>query len=289
MSRICRLGIIGAENSHSYKIAEVCNVLEKVPLRVTHIWGETKEFAATAARRGGIPEIVSDWKSLLGKVDGVMIDQRHGADHGEVARYFIEAGIPTFVDKPLTCNLTEAREILHLAERRGCPVTTFSSKPLQKAFQAKLAEIGRDTVTVLSSSGPADIKSKYGGIFFYGIHQVDCAVEVFGTGALNVSVHRGGTNAIATIEFSSGRLASLSLIAGHQGGFRWLFCTDHGDFVLPDKNDRLPYLNSARLVSDFLKTGTSPFTVSRMLAPVAILEALQTACESGGKVAVDPV
>jgi predicted dehydrogenase len=286
MSKVRRLGIIGAENSHSFKIAEICNIREAVPLRVTHLWGETKDAADDSAAKGRIPHIISDWRSLLGKVDGVMIDHRHGGAHAEAARYFIDAGLPTFVDKPITCDLAQAQELFDMAEKKSCPIITFSSKPLQKVFQAKLKAIGRDAVRVFNSSGPSDLESRHGGVFFYGIHQVDCAVEALGTDAVSVFLHRSGPNAIATIEFSGGRLATLNLISTHPAGFHWRFCTDHGDFSLADKNDTIPYLNTARLVSNFLKSGETPFSRRRMLAPIAILEAIQASYTSGTKMAV---
>ncbi len=284
-----RLGIIGAENSHSYKIAEICNIRKSVPLRVTHIWGETDEAAAFAAKQGNIPHIVSDWRALRGQVDAIMIDHRHGGSHAEVAQPFIEAGIPLFVDKPMTCDLAEARGLFELAEQHACPLITFSSKPLQKSFQARLAAIDRSTVSVFNASGPSDLQSKHGGIFFYAIHQVDCAVEVFGPDAVSAFLHPSGVNAVATIEFSGGRLASLNLIAERPAGFHWRFCTNHGDFSIPDRNDKVPYLNSARLLSGFVRNGQVPFSRSRMLAPIAILEALKKSYERRVKVQVEPL
>lgn len=286
MSKIPRLGIIGAENSHSYKIAEICNVHKRVPLRVTHIWGETAEAAAHAAKLGAIPHVVSDWSALLGQVDGVMIDHRHGGCHAEVARPFLEAGVPTFVDKPMTCSLAEARALCDLAEKRSCPLITFSSKPLQKNFQARLEQIDRSTVTMFNASGPSDLQSKHGGLFFYAIHQVDCAVEVLGTEAESTFLHPSGTNAVATVTFSGGRIATLNLIADRPAGFHWRFCTSQGDFALADKNDRIPYLTSARLLADFVKNGTVPFSRARMLAPIAILEALRESHEQGMPVVI---
>lgn len=289
MKKIKRLGIIGAENSHSFKIAEICNIRKAVPLRVTHLWGETDEAAASSATKGNIPTIVSDWRSMAGEVDGVMIDHRHGAAHADVARHFIQAGIPTFVDKPMTCSLAEAKELFDEARKRSCPLMTFSLKPLQKSFQTLLKNAGPDTVRIFNSSGPSDLKSKHGGIFFYGIHQVDCAVEALGTEAVSVFLQESGANAIATIEFAGDRLATLNLIAGHPAGFHWRFCTTHGDFSEADKPDRHPYLNSARVVSDFLKTGQAAFSQERMLAPIAILEALQASYELKARVNISPL
>jgi len=66
---------------------------------------------------------------MEGQVDGVMIDHRHGDLHEEPARYFLSLGLPVFVDKPMTCRLSTARELLLLAESHKAPLLTFGSKP----------------------------------------------------------------------------------------------------------------------------------------------------------------
>lgn len=43
--------------------------------------------------------------------------------HPELARTLIEAGVPTFVDKPLADNLSDAEAIVGLAARHGTPLT----------------------------------------------------------------------------------------------------------------------------------------------------------------------
>ena len=48
-----RIGIIGAENSHTAAIAKVINVDKLVKgFTVDYVWGETKEYAKTAAKAG---------------------------------------------------------------------------------------------------------------------------------------------------------------------------------------------------------------------------------------------
>ena len=103
-----KMGIVGAENTHCAEIAKLCNVERKVPCRVVAVWGETQEFAKAAATAGRIPAIVRDWREMLGNIDGVMIDHRHPKYHAEVARFYVENGVPCFVDKPFTFTLKEA-------------------------------------------------------------------------------------------------------------------------------------------------------------------------------------
>ena len=54
-----KIGIIGAENSHTVKIAKAINVEKLVKgFTVDYVWGETEEFAKAVAKEGQIPNIV---------------------------------------------------------------------------------------------------------------------------------------------------------------------------------------------------------------------------------------
>lgn len=281
MSRIFNLGIIGAENSHSWSIARVCNQLQRVPLRVTHIWGETAELAARAAERGTIPHVVDDWRTLAGSVDGIMIDHRNGEDHFLPARFFLEHGVPTFVDKPFTCDMGQAAELLALARTKAVPLITFTGKPLQQSFRRfarNLADAGG--VLAVNSSGPVDLESPYGGMYFYGIHQVDSIVELMGTGVSQASLTRCGENGVGSLSFADGRMATLNFLKSG-GIFHWRACTPNGIFCLEDNDDEPPYLSTAETLADFFHTGKNPWSAERMLAPVAIMDALRRSLTSG--------
>ena len=69
-----KIGMVGAENSHAVQVARLCNVEKQVEARVEMVWGEKAEFAQKTATDARIPTIVKDWREMLGKVDGVMIE-----------------------------------------------------------------------------------------------------------------------------------------------------------------------------------------------------------------------
>src|SRR5215471_8384078 len=71
-------------------------------------------FVKTFTEDLGLP-LVEKPEEMLGKVDGVLIESVDGSVHLERARPFIEAGIPTFIDKPFTSSLAAARELVHLS------------------------------------------------------------------------------------------------------------------------------------------------------------------------------
>ena len=277
-----RLGLVGAENSHSLRIAEMCNVHQVVPMRVTTLWGETRELAKNCAEKGKIPKVVVDWRKMAGEVDGIMIDHRHGKHHASVAEYFLAQGLPVFVDKPITCDLDSARRLFQFAHKRGVPLMTFSAKPLSKDFQRYARRIrNAGEIRAFHSTGPAEIDSPYGGIYFYGIHQVDCAIEVLGTDIREVFVHRTSpADGIATLSFQGGAVASLHLLGAPEVAFRWSALAGGQHWDLADKPDPRFYAKSAKLISDFLRSGKAPFSQERMLAPIAVLDAMRTSLKT---------
>ena len=70
-----RIGIIGAENSHTVGYGRLFNIEKKFPgVEVLYVWGETDEFARNAAEKGNIPNIVKDPGEMLGKIDALIVD-----------------------------------------------------------------------------------------------------------------------------------------------------------------------------------------------------------------------
>ena len=282
-----KLGMIGAENSHSIQISTLCNVEKVVPVRVPILWGEAPKYSKITAERGQIPEVVDDWREMLGKVDGVMIDHRHPEAHYEPAKFFIENGVPAFVDKPFTHSLRTAKHLLDLAEKGGVPVMSFSAIPVRPPFQEFRREVeAAGVVRAVNSNGPVDLKSRWGGVFFYGIHQVDAIIELLGANVRNVVCNRNHPNGVLCLMYPEGVVATINCLKKGGGGFHWRVCTDNGILFHPRPDAKPatenPYIKSAQLIHDLLKNGKSPFSRERMLAPIAVLEAAQKSLDKGG-------
>src|SRR5690606_32129724 len=85
------IGIIGAENSHTAGYGRLFNVDRAFPgMSVKYVWGETEGFARTAMEKGSIPNMVKDPNDMLGKIDALIVDHRHGKYHLEPAIPFIK-------------------------------------------------------------------------------------------------------------------------------------------------------------------------------------------------------
>ncbi len=282
-----RIGIVGAENTHSYSVAATLNINKAVPgAAVVAIWGETDEFAKTAAKKGQIPLIVKKPTDMIGQVDAIMVDHRHAKLHLPAAEAFLEKKLPLFIDKPFSYRLAEGKAFLAKARKLGVPVTSFSAIPHQQSFATMMQKVRKaGEVRAVSSIGPADIKSPWGGIFFYGVHQVDMLIEAFGPEIVAVSVAKKKVgekfSAIAALFWASGLMATMQCLNGAQTGFQLAVSTDGG--ILSDKLafDADPYLMGTRCFVKMFKTGKEPFTHSRILSPIAVLEAMEKAVTSG--------
>lgn len=273
-----RIGIVGAENSHTAAIARVLNVDRRVPgARVTHVWGETAAYARAAAESGRIPAIVREPEEMIGEIDGVVVDHRHGAEHLAAAGPFLEEGLPLFVDKPFCCRTAEGRRFLKRAQTLSVPVCSFSVLPRQASFrslQEKVAGFG--TLHSVTTTGPCDIRSKWGGIFFYGIHQVEMLVRLLGYDFFRGSVTRGrGRNHTASVLYRNGAVGTMNLIGAFTPAFHVSAVGEKGRLDSVITMDRSMYLAGVREFVHMFATGETDETDETMLGPVAVLEGLE--------------
>ncbi len=76
---------------------------------ITHAWTQdpasTKKLCAACRISHG----VGDYREFLGKVDAVIIARDDHETHFQMARPFLEAGLPVFIDKPLSLAVSELR------------------------------------------------------------------------------------------------------------------------------------------------------------------------------------
>ena len=278
-----KIGIIGAENSRTAAIAKFLNVDKAIEgFSVDFVWGETADAAAKAAKEGQIPTIVEKQEEMFGKIDALIVDHRHPKFHLEAALPFIKAGISAFIDKPFCCRAEEGEALLELAKKHGASVTSFSVLVLQKSFlkfKEKMAEAG--DVLAGETWGPSDLHSEWGGIAFYGIHQVDMALHAFGYHVEKVLVTENGNGSTGQLIYSDGKIVTMHLIKEGGPGFGIGVIGTKKAIHRPVIMDENPYVEGVKLFTEMFKTGREPKTDNEMLIPVKVLEALGRSVQSG--------
>lgn len=214
-----KLGMVGSDNSHADAFSQLCNLekgiggLKTRGAKVVAIYGHDAKRTEEVARNGNIPTIVGKAEHMLGLVDAVIVTFRHGDLHAPYALRFIEAGIPTFVDKPFAIKLGDAEKMLRAARKRKTLLTSFSTLRFAKStrdFLAKIKSFGQ--VTSGSITGPATLKNEYGGLPFYGCHVTELMAGIFGYGVRQVNAIEHKGNVHATVRFRDDRIINLQFL-----------------------------------------------------------------------------
>ena len=92
---------------HAYLRRRDASEFGGLGLRVTHAWTQDPAVTRRLCRACRIPHAVERPEALLGQVDAIILARDDHARHAELAMPFLEAGVPTFVDKPLTLERAE--------------------------------------------------------------------------------------------------------------------------------------------------------------------------------------
>lgn len=280
-----KIGIVGAESTHSLVIARALNVDKAVPgAAVEALWGESPALARQVALKGRVPLIVRRPEDLIGLVDAAAIVHRHAKRHLPAALPLLRAGMPLFIDKPFCSGVAEGRRFLAEAARRRVPVVSFSVMPLQKSFgrfRRGLRRLGR--LESLASSGPADLRSPYAGLAFYGVHQAEMLVRLVGSDAVSARLSPSGSGGTGTVWFRGGVTAVMTFAGMESPAFRLTAVCEKGTLSQEIARDPDLMLTGIRSFVAMFR-GRPPLYGSReILAPIAILEALEKSARTGRK------
>jgi predicted dehydrogenase len=291
------IGILGSDNSHAERFSEILNLpehssyLPDSDARVVAIWGQDAARTQAVARNVGIDRIVDEPTAMLGDVDAVICVTRHGGLHRELVAPYLEAGIPTFVDKPLATSPDDARALVALAQRTGTPFSSFSTVQFAADAQRFLAASQKlGGVQVGLYVGPASRRNPYGGVIFYAIHCIELMLAAQGTGVQWVhavegpAVDEAGNGTVSAFcAWADGRSATLELTVGAKYCFRAtaLGREDIFDITL-DIGDC--YREGMKQILAVLRGGESPVAPAAMVEAVQIGAAIDGSLERGARV-----
>ena len=131
--------------------------------KVTHVWSQSKELSEQIARTAGIANIISEPEGLIGKVDAIILARDDAENHREMAKPFIDAGIPLFIDKPL-CDTK--KDLDYFADEVAKGKFIMSCSSMRYAGECRSAK------TELKSLGPLELVTAVGKKDWikYGVH-----------------------------------------------------------------------------------------------------------------------
>ena len=280
------IGFIGTENSHTDHFIRFLNAEARHPgYRAAALAGGVSERNEKLAA-GGELDIVDTPEDLLGKVDAAIISTRDGARHREQAEPLLRAGMPVLVDKPLATSVADAQAIIAAGQESGSVLLSASALRFLPQIP-ELSEGGTDSLRQLSVIGPADPDSPYSGLFFYGIHHVEAALEILGNptvepGSVQVHVSRHGDTTVALTRIAGVELSFTFVVPGDGQRVPFYAVATRTDSVTARELVLGPDYNApsvARFV-EAISAGSSPMTAAELLSPIVILSAIVDALDN---------
>lgn len=259
--------------------------------RVTWVWGRDQGEARRFAGEFEVPNLAADPSDLLSRVDVVLIldDEGGGASHVRLATPFLKAGVPTFVDRPMTLTMADAIHLYDLAERHGAPLMTGSSLRYATEIaelREELSEVG--AISSVVATGP-------GNWWYYGLHTVEMYQAVVGPGVewvyrhalanrdVVVAAHRQGHTGVVQVLRDTRELFHIVVFGAEGHAERTV--TDHW----LEAGDAGPHTFRTRMMAaavEMAKTGTPPTSRTEALEVLAILHAARSPAVGGGPVRV---
>ena len=185
-----KIAILGCENSHANNFLRLIADGAYPEIEVIGIYSNESEAVQKLHDQFGTP-ILNDFADAVGQVDGVMITARHGDNHYKYAKPYMDAGIPMFIDKPITCTEEEAVTFMREAKARGIRLCGGSTCAALAETLALAEDVRTEALGVIRGGAvvsPYQPNSPYGGFTFYAQHLIEIMTTIFGEGIERVLV-----------------------------------------------------------------------------------------------------
>jgi predicted dehydrogenase len=269
--------------THAGAFAKLLNTGEGIgDARLDWVWGGTLRpnlpDAPALAAQYGIAKVAGAPTEFIEQTDLVLIvdDTGGGASHAEFARPFLAAGVPTFIDKPMSLDVAEARDLFALAGSRGAPLT--SSSPLR--FSVEL-EAARDRIAAL---GPISsvVSTVPGEWFYYGIHGVEQLFAAVGGGVEWVSRTAWPVRDVSVMSFVDGRAAVVQTLRDASHRYILTFYGRDGWLSVETSDSAAFYRRELEAAVAMAASGVPPVPATETLELLAVLRAGEISAERGG-------
>ena len=219
----------------------------------------------------GIP-MVDKPQDMIGKVDGMLIESLQGGVHLRRATPFLEAGLPCFIDKPMSCGLADAQRLAELAEKHQAPIFSSSSLRYAPELVQYLADPKHGKILGAHAYGPAPLDPRNPGLYHYGIHPVEVLATIMGPGCERVTCMHERDAEVVTGQWKDGRVASVRGIRSGRADYGCVVFAEKGIQTIPIGTTFI-YRELLKKIVQMFTTKKAPLDIHVTLEVIAFIEA----------------
>ena len=246
--------------------------------KVTHLWTQEKSISSSIARSSGIAVIVDSLEDMVGQVDAIILARDDAQNHVQMARPFLERGIPIFIDKPLAVHLDDLQWFSQ-QENLGKLIMSCSSmrySPECRAVKAEIVSLG--DIKLVTAVGKKDW-------WKYGVHLLE-AIFALLDDPVPVSVsHRGSDGKdMVQIILDNEVCLSLHLFANISSTFQITVYGNNGWKFVDIKNSYAMFRNNLIEFVRSVEEGTSRLAFQKTSNIIRTLIAAKKSMHQEGRV-----
>lgn len=246
--------------------------------RITVVWDEDRAAAEELAKVYGIEHVASTLEDVLEHCDGVIVTDDVTRNHCRHAPFFLERGIPTFIDKPLAPDVKTAKMLLELAAKHNAPLMSGSALRYAEETAEMRAEPDRlGKIQLATVVGPNEL-------FFYGIHPLELGLSIMGSGVVSVQNIGEEEQDVVKIKYADRRILMLLVSRTISFGFEITFYGTEGRERIVISDGAAFYANQLRMIAKMVREKKAPVPIEEALEVIRVLEAGKESLAQGGKV-----
>ena len=274
-----KVAILGCENSHANGFLDVIRD-KKLDVEVMGVYSPYEGAAEALRDEYGVP-VMESYDALVGQLDGVIINARHGADHYKFAKPYLDDKIPIYIDKPITVSEEDARNFYQDIVTRNIPVcggSTLKHADVVKEMKALVQSGEKGAPLGGYCRAPINLENIYGDFYFYSQHLVQMICEIFGYYPKAVRACQNGTQITITVRYEDFDVTGLySNISGVYYSTVSFKESVEGGTIIEDGEAANEFIEYYAL----LKGEPQRQSTEDLFAPVFILNAIDRALQSG--------
>ena len=301
-SDLLRVGVITGPGGHTFNIwGEKMNApgeaMRTTGMLMTHAWCLNPEFRQQFGEKYPEVTLVDDPREMVDQIDGVYVDDINAISlYPLLARSFLEAGVPTFVNRPFATSMAKGREMVETAQQHGTALLTASTWEFAESaadVRAKAADMPDIRGYVAHNSMSDYYSHGLHGVWY--IHAILRDEIVKGRGPMKAAAYHAPNwrvpGGMVVYEHQGPTIpyyGALHMVAGDAQAYMRIFGDHSGDAEgkIPGRpgNFMLNTWNAAQLaIQEMFETGVSPEPGEQLLEKLAMfLLPFYSALEAGG-------
>ena len=246
--------------------------------QVTHVWTQDKRLSEHIARASKIEHVVEKIEDMLGEVDAVLLARDDPENHVAMAKPFLDAGVPIFIDKPLAIT---REDLAYFARHNAQGKLLMSSSSMRYSVECRTAK------TELASLGPLELATVVGKKDWvkYGVHMLEALFALLDDPkAVSVQHLSESGKDIVLVRLASGVLATVHLFKNITATFQISLFGRGGWQLIEIKNSYAMFKENLTEFIRSVKEGRSRLDFAKTENVIRTLIGAKESLEMGGKI-----